>query len=147
MSAATSEKPVPGVFEAITPFLEDTELWCHRTLISEVSVFWEGLRIPSIQAGLRSTSTRLSDKDTFPSLEDAVEEFTTRWIPEDPRNNARVFVVAPVEHRDLLIPQLHLRPLPYQRGLLPGRFVLAHLSLLNHELNLNPAFDPSTTPE
>lgn len=140
MSTGIPTVAVHGVFEAITPFVGDSELWCHRTRVTEATDFWEGLRIPAIQAGLRSTATRLTDPVEFPSLEDAVGEFTTRWMEEDPMNNSRVFVVAPIEHNDILIPLDSKAPFQH-KGLLPGKFVLAHLSLIDGQLRMNPLFD------
>ncbi len=56
---------------------------------------------------------------------------------------ARVFVVTPTEHKDLLLSQDTIAKFK-QAGLLPGRFVLAHLTLLEPELLvINSRFDPN----
>lgn len=140
MTASTNMRLTPEVFETISPYIGNSELWCHRTLDNTASDFWTGLRIPSIQAGLRSTATRLTDKDEFPSLEAAIEEFTVRWIEENPMDNARVFVVVPDEQEHLLEPYNTGRSIDHI-GLLPGRFVLAHVSLLDSVISINPSFN------
>jgi len=132
-------RSLPGVFEAVAPFVGDSELWCHRTQVNDPSTFWSGLRIPLIQAGLRSTATRLTDTVDFPSMKEAIDEFSTRWIEDEPMDNARVFVVTPLEHGDILVPYDTGRTTD-QKGLLPGRFVLAHVSLVDEAIAMNPDF-------
>ena len=141
MSTGLNESLVTEVYSKIVPLIGDFELWCHRTRETEVGTFWGGLHVPAIQAGLRSTATLLTDLDEFPSLDDAIAEFTDRCIPEDPTNNTRVFVIAPTEHKELLVPFDSGVPFK-QMGLLPGRFVVAHLSLLDPQLHMNPDFSP-----
>lgn len=130
------------ILHMASPYMGSYELWCHRTRVTSASDFWAGLKIPAAQAGLRSTATRLTDRVEFPSLPDAMAEFTTRWIEDDPMNNARVFVVAPDPHTDLLIP-VEVRG-TFSKGILPGRFVMAHVLLADCTIAVNPGFDPTT---
>lgn len=145
------ETPMPGVFDRIHPYIGDSELWCHRTRDKAFGVFMNGLRVKKRQPGLRCMATHLTNRKEFPILEEAVEEFTTRFDPENPMNNARVFIVVPPKHRELIEP-IRARSSIDRPGILPSRFVLAHIILQgvvlpdvgplpDGQINMNPNFD------
>ena len=133
------------VLEVYKPYTDSHELWVHRTRITDPRIFFEqGLRVTRLQQGLASAAVCLARQSDIDSLETVIQEATTRYIEEDHTNNARTFAVIPNGSDRLVLEPIRLSARFMNIGLLPAKYVMAHINLLPPapELKFNPNFTP-----